>query len=214
MVNPDCDHLTLYITLLDFFQLSKLLNQQGKLIPLVIRTCHNMCIQLVRLHSYQLWKLYRNIPAPPIPFITLFGEISVRIMSSVSMLPLTAILLQRNITVVWTKDMRITKLSSTVNLMEYFDHEHSSKSIPIHFLPFLTSKMKHVWSACVVFQNHVMNILLKRSIPLYLPNILVLLLYMFLCAASSCCVENVYANKKGNAVIFLNHNYLKYCMWR
>ena len=54
MVNPDCDHLTLYITLLDFFQLSKLLNQQGKLIPLVIRTCHNMRIQLVRLHSYQL----------------------------------------------------------------------------------------------------------------------------------------------------------------
>ena len=57
-----------------------------------------------------------------------------------------------------------------------------------------------------------MNISIKCLIPLYLLNVLVLLLYMFLCAASSCCVENVYANKKGNAVIFLNHNYLKYCM--
>ena len=71
-----------------------------------------MCIQLERLHSYQLWKLHRNIPAPPTPFITLFGEISVRIMSSVSMIPLTAVLLLRNITVVGTKDMLITELTS------------------------------------------------------------------------------------------------------
>ena len=63
--------------------------------------------------------IVRIVPKHPCPtstpFITLFGEISVRIMSSVSMLPLTAVLLQRNITVVGTKDMRITELSSKFN---------------------------------------------------------------------------------------------------
>ena len=156
-----------------------------------------MCIQLVRLHSYQLWNLYRNIPAPPTPFITLFGEISVRIMSSVSIggsrggawgthappwaskfFRFHAVFgkiwrvhappwrvhappsgkswirhwfpcfhLQRFYsrgTLLLCGQRTCTLLNWVVNLMKYFDHDYSSKSIPIHFLRFLVSKIKHV----------------------------------------------------------------------